>query len=204
MKTMLKIYGRRDSSNCAKAFWALDDLGVAYELVACGGKFGGTDTAEYRALNPHGKVPTVVDDGAVVWESNAILRYLGNRYSKSAIWPADAAARAKADQWMDWGATAFVPTIGKVRNAVKAGDSAGAEAAFKTLTAHVTLLDKHLQTNAYLAGASLTMADIALAPAVYRWFLLPQARPDLPALAAYRDRLAGHDGYKRHVADALS
>ncbi|WP_197062740.1 glutathione S-transferase family protein [Bosea sp. UNC402CLCol] len=204
MKTMLKIYGRRDSSNCAKAFWALDELGVGYELIACGGRFGGTDTIDYRAFNPHGKVPTVVDDGAVVWESNAVLRYLGNRYGKGAIWPPDAAGRASADQWMDWGATAFVPAMGKIRTALKAEDAAAAEAALKALTAHAALLDRHFQANDYLAGPSLTLADIALAPAVHRWFLVPLARPDLPSLAAYRERLAGRDGYRRHVAEALS
>lgn len=201
---MLKIYGRRDSSNCAKAFWALDELGVVYELIACGGRFGGTDTADYRARNPHRKVPTVIDDGAVIWESNAILRYLGNRYSEGAIWPADAAGRAAADEWMDWGATALVPAMGKVRTSLKAGDSAGSEAAFKTLATHVALLDRHFQANAYLAGSSLTLADVALAPAIHRWFLVPLARPSLPALAAYRDRLASHDGYKRHIVEALS
>lgn len=201
---MLKIYGRRDSSNCAKAFWALDELGVDYELIACGGRFGGTDTADYRVLNPHGKVPTVVDHGSVVWESNAVLRYLGNRYSKAAVWPQDAAGRAACDQWMDWGATAFVPAMGKVRIALKAGDSAGAEAALKTLTAHAALLDRHFKENDYLAGKTLTLADIALAPAAYRWFLVTLPRPDLTALDAYRNRLSGHDGYRRHIAGALN
>lgn len=201
---MLKIYGRRDSSNCAKAFWALDELGLQYALIDCGGRFGGTDTAEYRAMNPHGKVPTVIDDKTVVWESNAVLRYLGNRYAKDAIWPIDAAGRAAADQWMDWGATALVPAMGKVRTALKAGDAAAAEAAFKTLSAHVALLDRHFQKNAYLAGGSFTLADIALAPAIHRWFLITLARPDLAALTAYRDRLAGREGYKRHIRDALA
>lgn len=201
---MVKIYGRRDSSNCAKVFWALDEFGVGYELIACGGRFGGMDGADYRALNPHGKVPTVVDDGVVVWESNAVLRYLGNRYGSGPIWPSDAAGRAGADKWMDWGATAFVPAMGRIRTALKAEDKAAAEAAFKALTAHAALLDRHVQTNDYLAGPSLTLADIALAPAVHRWFVVPLARPDLPSLAAYRERLAGHEGYNRHVAEALS
>lgn len=201
---MLKIYGRRDSSNCAKAFWALDELGVSYELIACGGRFGGTDSAEYRALNPHGKVPTIIDGHATVWESNAVLRYLGNRYAKTAIWPADAAGRATADQWMDWGATAFVPEMGKLRTAAKAGDDAAADAALKTLTGRAGLLDRHFQQSDYLAGPSLTMADLALAPAIHRWFLVTLPRPALPALEAYRDRLAGHDGYRLHIAGALS
>jgi glutathione S-transferase len=149
-------------------------------------------------------VPTVVDEGTVVWESNAVLRYLGNRYATGPIWPSDAAGRAAADKWMDWGATAFIPAISKVRTASKACDSAGAEAALKTLTAHAGLLDRHLQENGYLAGTSLTLADIALAPAVCRWFLVTLPRPELPALEAYRDRLAAHDGYRRHIAEALS
>lgn len=201
---MLEIYGRRDSSNCAKVFWALDELSVAYRLIERGGRFGGTAEAGYRALNPHGKVPTIVDEEAVIWESNAILRYLGDRYAKGPIWPAAPAGRAAADQWMDWGATALVPALGRYRTALKSSDAAAADVALASTTAHASLLDRHLAANDYLAGAALTLADIALAPAIHRWHLVEQPRPSLPALERYRDRLATHEGYRTHVANALN
>ena len=73
---MRRLLGRANSSNVMKVIWLLEELGLPYQREDVGGAFGGTDTAEYRAMNPNGIVPTLVDDGFVLWESNAILRYL--------------------------------------------------------------------------------------------------------------------------------
>ncbi|MGH7077247.1 MAG: glutathione S-transferase N-terminal domain-containing protein, partial [Acetobacteraceae bacterium] len=86
---MRKIWGRANSSNVMKVVWLLEELGLPYERVDVGGSFGKTDTAEYRAMNPNGLVPTLQeDDGFVLWESNAILRYLCAAHAPgSALWP---------------------------------------------------------------------------------------------------------------------
>ena len=100
---MLKIWGRKNSSNVRKPLWAAEELGLAYEAIDAGGAFGVVDTPQYRAMNPNGRVPVIEDDGFVLWESNAIVRYLMARHANGSAWyPADIKARATADKWMDW------------------------------------------------------------------------------------------------------
>ena len=105
---MLKIWGRKNSSNVRKPLWAAEELGVAYEAIDAGGAFGVVDTPEYRAMNPNGRVPVIEDDGFVLWESNAIVRYLmACHASGTALYPENLQARATADKWMDWTTSSF-------------------------------------------------------------------------------------------------
>lgn len=65
-------------------------------------EFGGNDTAEYRPLHQNGLVPAIDDNGFGLWESNAIVRYLGTKYGSPHFYPVDLQERARADRWMDW------------------------------------------------------------------------------------------------------
>ena len=76
---MLKIWGRVSSVNVQKVVWCCDELGLAYERIDCGGKFGLNDTPAYLAMNPNGLVPVIDEDGFILYESNAIVRYLAAR-----------------------------------------------------------------------------------------------------------------------------
>ena len=76
---MLRLHGRANSSNVQKVLWCCAELGLAYQRTDVGGAFGGTDTPEYGAMNPNRLVPTIDDDGFVLWESNTIVRYLAAR-----------------------------------------------------------------------------------------------------------------------------
>lgn len=104
---MLRIWGRRSSINVQKVLWAADEIGLAYEHIDAGGDAGGLSEPHFLAMNPHGRVPVVDDGGTVVWESNAVVRYLCARYSDGALSPAGAGPRALADQWMDWALADF-------------------------------------------------------------------------------------------------
>src|ERR1700731_2064316 len=99
---MLKVWGRSNSINVQKAMWAIGELGIAHERIDAGGKFGGLDTAQFRAMNPNARVPVIDDEGAIVWESHAIVRYLAASYGDGSLWPADPAERSQSDRWMDW------------------------------------------------------------------------------------------------------
>jgi glutathione S-transferase len=102
---MMKIYGRGTSDSVQKVLWMLGETGQPFEHIPLGGSFGGLDDPEYRNLNPHGRIPTLDDNGTVVWESNAIIRYLAAKYRAGSLWSDDPAERAHADQWMSWAQT---------------------------------------------------------------------------------------------------
>src|SRR3546814_10378455 len=99
---MLKIWGRTTSSNVMKALWTCAELGLPFERVDVGGPFGGNRTPEYLAMNPNGLVPTMDEDGFVLWESNSIVRYLASGHGLGGLCPADPRQRADAERWMDW------------------------------------------------------------------------------------------------------
>ncbi len=199
---MLQVYGRSDSSNSAKVYWLLDEIGVDCVRIDCGGKFGGNSDPAYLAMNPHGKVPTVVDGDLVVWESNAVLRYLASQYGPSDFWPQSAGGRAAIDKWMDWSATALVPPLGRLRKAIKAGGDE-AKASVPAVFSAFSLLDKHLAGNDYIAGDSFSLADIAAGPAIHRWFLLMIEKPMFPNLNAYHKRLRARKAFASCITEAL-
>ncbi|MGZ5141711.1 MAG: glutathione S-transferase N-terminal domain-containing protein, partial [Burkholderiales bacterium] len=102
---MLKIWGRTNSINVQKVLWCCGELQLRFERIDAGMQFGVNNTPEYRSLNPNGLVPTIDDDGCVLWESHAIVRYLSRKHGIGTLWPADAYKAANADRWMEWYST---------------------------------------------------------------------------------------------------
>lgn len=204
---MLKIHGRANSINVQKALWAADECGRPYERTDIGGPFGGNDQPWYRAMNPNGVVPTIDDDGYVLWESNAIVRYLAARYSRGALWAEDARARGEADRWMDWQATTVMAGMttlfwGLIRTPAEKRDTAAIDAARPATAAIWARLDAHLATRPYVAGDNFSMGDIPVGAVCYRWLNLSFRRDDLPALPhlqAWYERLTQRPAYRKHV-----
>ena len=104
---MLKVWGRRSSFNVQKVLWLVGELGLAHEHIPAGGSFGRLDEPDFRALNPHGRVP-IIEGGVcnLVWNPHAILRYLAAQYGHDNFWADDPATRARVEGWMDWSQTA--------------------------------------------------------------------------------------------------
>ncbi len=178
---MLKIWGRLTSVNVQKVVWCADELGLAYERVEAGGKYGIVNTPEYLAMNPNGLIPVIEHDGFVLWESNAIVRYLAGQYGVGTLWPTEAPMRADADRWMDWQAVSFNPAIGPgfwqlIRTAPELRDPDVIETARASGEKKLAMLDAHLATQEFVAGSGFTMGDIPLGCSVNRWYKLPQAR----------------------------
>jgi glutathione S-transferase len=191
---MLKLWGRLNSINVQKVLWCLEELGLAYERVDAGGPFGIVSTPEYRRLNPNGLVPVIEEDGFVLWESNAIVRYLAAKHGAGGLWPAELRTRADADRWMDWQTTTFGPAMGPafhglIRTAAEKRDQAAIEAAVAKTEPMAALLDAHLADRAFVAGAAFTMGDIAAGAAAHRWLNLPIAREPRPNLERWALRL---------------
>lgn len=201
---MLKIWGRANSSNVAKVMWLVAELGVPHERVDIGGPFGGTDTSTYRALNPNGRIPTIEDEGFVLWESNAIARYLAVKHATGSLWPTDLRARADADRWMDWASLEAVAVMEVLRSAYRAPSERRDPAVIAEATAKAaqvwSILDRVLANHPYVAGDELTMGDIALGPVAHRWQIAPVEKPPLPALAAWYERLKARPAFAQHIA----
>jgi glutathione S-transferase len=202
---MLKILGRKTSSNVQKVLWCCEELGIPFEREDVGGNFGGNHTPEYLALNPNGLVPTVIDDGFVLWESNAIVRYLCAAHGHGTLYPSDARRRADADRWMDWQQTTLGPPMGILfRGLIKSPPDVIAPTEMENAKAKAAptwaMLDAQLRGRTFVAGDELTMADIALGNAVHRWFSLPIDRPQLAQVQAWYDRLRSRPAYYKHIA----
>ena len=206
---MLTVWGRINSINVIKVLWVLEELGVKYRRVDAGLEHGKVDDADYRAMNPNGRVPVINDDGFVVWESNVIVRYLSYKYALGTLYPADMRQRADAEQWMDWQQTAVLPEIvwpfqGLVRRVEEYRDEARIQLAATRLSELFGILDVHLADREYVMGDDFTMADIPLGATVWRWMKLPIKREEFSNVAAWQERLMARDGYRQHVAHPLT
>jgi glutathione S-transferase len=201
---MLTIWGRTNSINVQKVMWTVDELGLAHQRIDAGGQFGGLDTAEYGALNPNRRVPTIKDGDLVVWESNVCVRYLAARYGAGRLWPEDPGARAAADMWMDWQVSTLLPDTtvvfwGLIRTPEEKRDHAAINAAAERLAGIWRILDSHLAAREFVAGDQFTMGDIPVGAACYRYYGMPIERPSLPHLEAWYGRLKQRAPFGEHV-----
>lgn len=201
---MLKIWGGKGSSNVQKVLWCCGELGLAFEREDIGGPDGRHKLPEYLALNPNGLIPTIDDGGFILWESNVIVRYLSAKHAMGTLCPVDLARRADADRWMDWQQTALAPHMGVVFRALLKSppdkiEPAQVDASRLKAGATWEILDAQLAGQPFVAGAELTMGDVALGNAVHRWFRLPLERPALPHLASWYARLRERPAYQQHI-----
>ena len=201
---MLVIWGRTNSINVQKVLWCCEELALEYRRVDAGGAFGIVNTPEYRKLNPNGLVPTIEDDGLVLWESNAIVRYLSAMHSVGNLWPTDLGTRALADQWLDWSHTTWLPAmrnafLGLIRTAPDKRDTAAIEQSRDDTAKVLEILEAHLATHEYIAGSDFSMGDIAMGCGAWRWLSLPIERPTLPNLQRWFERLALRPPYRKAV-----
>ena len=206
---MLKIIGRNTSSNVQKVLWCCGELGLPFEREDRGGPFGGNFDPDYLALNPNAVVPTIIDDGFVLWESNAIIRYLAARHAPGTLWPDDVQARASGDRWMDWQANVVRPALQPmirilVRTAPEDRDAAEVAKARDALSAAMNIADRYLGGTKYLAGDEFSVCDIPLGISAYRWFNLDIEREDYPNLRRWHDLLADRPPFQQHIATGLA
>jgi glutathione S-transferase len=206
---MLRIWGRTNSINVQKVMWTVGELNLEYARYDAGGKFGGLDTEEYGQMNPNRRVPTLQDEDAVIWESNAIVRYLAARYGADTMWPSDPAARADSDRWMDWTITTLMGDLntvfrGLIRTPPAERDMTEIEAAQTRMNPNWDILERHLSGRPFIAGDRLTIGDIPTGAACYRYTALDIERPERPNLEAWYKRLTQRPAFHEHVMIPLS
>ncbi|MFI5015540.1 MAG: glutathione S-transferase family protein [Hyphomicrobiales bacterium] len=205
----LKIWGRLNSINVQKAMFCVEELGLPHERIDAGLAFGIVDTPEYRAKNPNGLVPVIEDDGFVLWESNAIVRYLAAKHSAGALWPTDLHRRADADRWMDWQATMLQFAIGPafvhlVRFPPEQRDASAVEPSRQKTEECVAIMDARLADRRFIAGDQLTIGDIALGPAIHRWFNLPLERIARPYVERWYQEIMRRPSARRVLKTPIS
>ena len=206
---MLKIWGRANSINVQKVLWCATELGLEFERTDVGGPFGGTDTPEYLTMNPMGLIPTIDDEGFILWESHSCVRYLAAKHDAGGLWPTDVAVRAEAEKWMDWilaAANYPMRTVfwGLVRTPEAERDMAAIEMAKEEMRGLWKMVDQRLVGRDYLASDRLMIGDIALGPYAYRWFGLTGDEPGLPNVKAWYERLGSRDSFKQHIMQPMS
>lgn len=203
---MLTIWGRLNSHNVKKVVWLADELALPFVRHDVGGHYG--MDAAYRALNPNALVPTIEDGDVTLWESNAILRYLAARHGGDTWWPADPAARAAGDKWMDWQFSladaqrpAFVNLIrtpAEERNADQIAQSA------RNTARLMAMVDDCLSGQPWLSGDAIGLGDVSVGVFAHTYFTLDIERTSLPHLRHWYERLTARDAYSRTVMIPLS
>src|SRR5688572_3902246 len=201
---MIKIWGRTDSSNVQKVLWCCGELGLEFERVDWGGKFGGNKEQAYLNMNPNGLVPTIQDGNFTLWESNSIMRYLVDKYAQGKLLPGTPEGRANANRWMDWQLSTLNPVIvplfwNLVRTPADKRDPDVVKTALEKSSNAWQIVDRHLSDSKYLAGDSLTLGDIPIGIWAYRWFNLPVDRPKLANLDGWYSRLCERPPYQKHI-----
>jgi glutathione S-transferase len=203
---MLTIWGRLNSHNVKKVAWFAQEIGLTFVRHDVGMEHG--MSAAYLAMNPNRLIPTIEDGDVVLWESNAILRYLAHRYAPEEMYPADPALRAQGDKWMDWQFSfadaqrdAFIQLVRRqsgqrsLQVIDKSAQASGAAMA---------ILDRALASQKWLSGVNFGVADVPMGVYAHTYFTLDMARPDLPNLRAWYDRLRAKPAYAEQVMIPLT
>ncbi|MDJ0612550.1 MAG: glutathione S-transferase family protein [Rhizobiaceae bacterium] len=202
---MATIWGRATSSNVQLAMWGAAEVGLDIERIDAGGAFGGTETEDFKAMNPNGLVPVLKDGDLVLFESAAILRYLGAQYGSDAFWPPKPKQRAPLDAWAEWTKTTLCPVLiyqvfwTLVRTPKVDRDMEALSEQVTQLGELMSRITPEFANKPFLGSDHLSFADIMFGHTLYRYYTLPIERPDLPDLAAYYDRLKARPAYQEHI-----
>src|SRR5450830_795662 len=205
---MLKIWGRKNSSNVRKVLWCAEELGLDYEAIDAGGAFGVVDTPQYRALNPNGRVPMIEGGDFVLWECNTIVRYFCANQASN-WYPSYLKAPASAEKWMDWNTSPLAESFkavfsGMVRTPAEKRDWDTINAGLQACIDALGTVEKALAEQPYLSGDDIGMGDIPLGSFIYAWFEMPIERPAMPNLEAWYQRLQQRPAYRKAVMTALT
>jgi glutathione S-transferase len=207
----IKIWGRANSVNVQKVLWCLRELDLDFERIDAGMAFGRNHDPDYLAMNPNGRVPTLVDGDFVLWESNSIMRYLVLAYGKgSAVYPERAKHRAGVERWLDWTLSTLQPVDrpvfwALVRTPVEQRDMAQIQKDADAEAREWHIVDSALSTRRFIEGDDFTIADIALGAYARRWFGVDGIRkPHFLHLERWFAQFAQRPGFQQFVAPPMS
>ena len=207
----LTIWGRANSVNVQKVLWCLRELDLAYDRIDAGMQFGRNGEPDYLAMNPNGRVPTLVEGDFVLWESNSIMRYLCMAHRPDApIYPSEPKRRAAVDRWLDWTLSTVQPVDrpvfwALVRTPPEKRDMAAIQKDVDTEALVWRIADHHLSTRRFIEGDDFTIADIAIGAYARRWLGVEGVtRPNQPHLERWLKQLADRPGFAQFIAPPMS
>ena len=195
---MLKLWGRPTSGRTQKVLWTLAEIGMEFEFVLASATMGSdghvskghkpygiVDTPAYRAINPNGTVPTIDDDGFILWESNSIVRYLAMKYAPDLLYGNDIETFASASRWLDWENNELLPpqhelVMQLVRLPQGQRDAVKLERARQAFIKRLQIIEEQLGRTLHISGERFTYGDIALGLRVHRWCLFGLEQPPMP------------------------
>ncbi len=203
---MTQVLGRVTSINVRKVLWMLDELGESYERTDWGLPLRDPNVPEFLALNPNGLVPVLIeDDGASLWESNAVLVYLAQTRGK--LLSQDRQEMGLALQWLGWQSSELNTAWGYavqalLRKTPGFDDPARIADSIQRWTGRMDILEAELaKGRPFIAGEQFSIADIALGLASHRWFMTPFEKKAMPAVADYYQRLRSRAAGARWMPD---
>lgn len=196
---MIKLYDHPISGNCYKVKLALNQLGEKYEVVNVDIFRGEQSKPEFVVLNPNKKVPVLVDGDFVLWESNAILLYLGRKFAPNPLYSDDPKVFGEISQWLFFGKTTVDPGLAKVRfftRFVPKESQDKKELVVLREAGRVALrvLNDHLRKNDFLAGA-YSIADIGCYAYVHIAEEGEISLSPFPSVRSWLDRVRSQPGY---------
>jgi glutathione S-transferase len=168
----LRIYGIA-RTRAYRALWVAMELGLDYEHLPIEIGDAGARSPEFLAINPNGRLPVIVDDGFVLFESLAITLYLAKKHSLGKLYPATLEGEARAWQWSFWAIAEVdrgvnIWSLHAVRLPPAERDAALREEALKVIAAPFKVLDAALANTPYLLGNDFTVADLNVAAVISR------------------------------------
>lgn len=199
------LWGRASSVNVQKVLWGLHELGLPHDHEIAGGRYGRTDTPEFAALNPNRRVPVLIEGSFALWESHAILRYLAeDSQARAPLIPEARQARARMNQWMDYTTGTLQPPFIAlfwqcVRLPQDKRDPSTIQGHRDALDRALGVLNTTLQTDAWLAGAGFSLADIAAGSLMHRMSDLDLIPGGLAGVNRWHDSLRARPGYRAHI-----
>ncbi len=202
----MKLYNSNGSPNALRSRAVIHELGLPVEIVNLDIGKGENRTPEFLALNPNGKVPTLVDGDVTIWESRAINAYLAGKAPAAGLYPDDLVSRAMIDQWSYWQAIHLGPAMQAVafervqKKAFGRGESDEAAIAgqLKTVADLLPILDAGLAGKDWIAG-NLSLADFALGTTLTLRVSAKLGVEAYPNVASWIERLEARPGWQKAI-----
>jgi glutathione S-transferase len=186
----------------------LAELGIPHETVTLDIQKGDTKKPEFLKVNPNGKVPVIVHDGTVIFESAAITIHLGDTFGvEKSVWPSDRLKRGEAMKWVVWTNVSLGDAVARwMRNTMdwfpaEQRNAKAGEAGQKEMRELLGILDASLEGRDYLCGAAFTLADVHL-NSYLDW--LRYSKVDFTPFArieAWGKRCSSRPAYQKIMAD---